>query len=61
MKKTILALLFLTAVSFVHACELEITGYIKPDPIRGNNHYFISNDDGNAKGGSNWGRTESTD
>lgn len=43
-------MLFLTADSFVHAGELEITGYIKPDQIRGNNYYLILNDDGNAKG-----------
>ena len=49
MKKLTIVLLCLTVVPLVHAGELEIKGYIKPDLIRGNNHYLISNDDGKTK------------
>jgi len=49
MKKLIIALLCLIIPRLVNAGELKIRGYIKPDPIRGANHYLITNDDGNVK------------
>jgi hypothetical protein len=49
MKKLTIILLCLAVVPFVHAGELKFKGYIKPDPLRGDNHYLILNDSGKAK------------
>jgi len=49
MKKVIMVLLCLCVTSFVHAGGSIFKGYIKPDPIRGANHYLISNDSGKAE------------
>jgi hypothetical protein len=50
MKKLICVLLFLAVVLFARADELQIKGYIKPDPLRGSNNYLIYNKDGKATG-----------
>ena len=42
-------LLCLCVTSFAHAGESNFKSYIKPDLIRGNNHYIIMNEAGNAK------------
>jgi hypothetical protein len=49
MKKLIIVLLSITVLPLAWADELKIKGYIKSDPIRGTDHYVISNDDGNVK------------
>ena len=49
MKKLIIVLLFIAVMPLAYADELKIKGHIKPDPIRGANHYLISNDGGNVK------------
>ena len=49
MKKLIIVFLSIAVVPLALAEELKIKGYIKPDPIRGANHYLISNDSGKAK------------
>ena len=49
MKKLMIVLLSAAVMPLALADELKIKGYIKPDPIRGANHYLILNDDGNAK------------
>ena len=49
MKKIVLVFLCLAVAPLAFADELEITGFIKPDLIRGANHYLISNDRGNVK------------
>lgn len=49
MKKIITILLCLYVASFAHAGELKLKGYIKPDPIRGHNHFVLFDDAGNAK------------
>ena len=49
MKKIIVSFLCLIVVPIVRADEFKIKGYIKPDPVRGANHYLISNDDGKVK------------
>ena len=42
-------MLSIVFIPLAWADELKIKGYIKPDPIRGANHYRISNDGGNVK------------
>ena len=49
MKKLIIVILSFASMPLAWANELKFKDYIKPDPIRGANHYLISNDDGNAK------------
>ena len=49
MKKLIIVLLSIVFIPLASADELKIKGYIKSDPIRGANHYLISNDCGNVK------------
>ena len=49
MKKIIIVLLSIVFIPLASADELKIKGYIKSDPIRGANHYLISNDGGNVK------------
>jgi hypothetical protein len=49
MKKLIILLLTISVIPLVWADEFKIKGYIKSDPIRGADHYLISNDDGNVK------------
>jgi hypothetical protein len=49
MKKLIIVFLSIAVVPLALADELKIKGYIKPDPIRGANHYLISNDRGKVK------------
>ena len=49
MKKLIIVLLSVVFIPLAWADELKIKGYIKSDPIRGANHYLISNDGGNVK------------
>ena len=50
MKKLILILICLAFALQASADELKIKGYIKPDPLRGNNNYLIYNKDGKATG-----------
>ena len=50
MKKLILILLCLTFVPLADADELKIKGYIKSDPLRGDNNYLIYNKQGKATG-----------
>ena len=50
MKKLIIVLLFWAFASSVGAGELKIKGYIKSDPLRGDNHYLIYNNSGKATG-----------
>lgn len=50
MKKLILILLCFAFVSLANAGELKIKGYIKPDPLRGDNNYLIYNKQGKATG-----------
>ena len=49
MKKLIIVLLSFASMPLAWANELKFKDYIKPDPIRGANHYLISNDDGNVR------------
>jgi hypothetical protein len=49
MKKLIIVLMFTAVMPLAWADEFKIKGYIRPDPIRGANHYLISNDDGKVK------------
>lgn len=49
MKKLIIVFLSIAVVPLALADELKIKGYIKPDLIRGDNHYLILNDSGKAK------------
>jgi hypothetical protein len=49
-KKLIIVLLFWALVSLADAGELKIKGYIKSDPLRGDNHYLIYNKNGKATG-----------
>jgi hypothetical protein len=49
MNKLIIVLLSIVFIPLAGADELKIKGYIKPDPIRGANHYLISNEGGNSK------------
>ena len=46
MKKLIIVLLSTAVMPLASADELKIKGYIKSDPIRGANHYLISNNGG---------------
>jgi hypothetical protein len=49
MRKLFIILLFSVLIPLAYADELKIKGYIRPDPVRGANHYLISNDRGNVK------------
>ena len=40
----------MAVVSLAGAEELKIKGYIKPDPLRGDNNYLIYSKDGKATG-----------
>ena len=48
MKKLIIVLLSIAFMPLAYADELKIKGHIKPDPIRGTDHYLISSDNGNV-------------
>jgi hypothetical protein len=50
MKKLIIVLLFLAFVPLASAGEFKIKGYIKADPLRGDNHYLIYDKKGKATG-----------
>ena len=49
MVKLIIVFLSIALTPLVWADELKMKGYIKQDPIRGANHYLISNDRGKVK------------
>ena len=49
MKKLIIVSLSIVIIPLAWAGDLKIKGHIKPDLIRGENHYLISNDGGNVK------------
>ena len=49
MKKIVVILLCLAVVPFTVAGSFKIKGYIKPDPIRGEDHYLIYNKNGKTK------------
>ena len=49
MVKLIIVFLSISLTPLVWADESKITGYIKRDPIRGANHYLISNDGAKVK------------
>ncbi len=50
MKRPILILVCLAITSLASADELKTKGYIKADPLRGDNNFLIYNKDGKAKG-----------
>jgi hypothetical protein len=49
MKKIVIVFLCFFVTPLVSADDFKFKGYIKPDPLRGANHYLILNDDGHAK------------
>jgi hypothetical protein len=49
MKIPIIVLLSIAVMPLAWADELKIKGFIKADPLRSNNHYLISNDNGKSK------------
>ncbi|UCE07840.1 MAG: hypothetical protein JSW07_07355 [bacterium] len=49
-KSLAVALISLAVTSLSFANDLEIKGYIKPDPLRGGNNYLIFNNKGKATG-----------